>query len=152
MPRRTTLNRRATSGIIDELREAIHNDIPWKIPVKPPARGYGDLIFLVSGRYYGICCDFIRAEDDTEALMGLWSELRTDILKKHIEHRPGTRPWAWWHVEDREQRRVVKIDEKMAACNGGLIYESEEEYLDRLGLLRKKEREACGTDNGHKDP
>jgi hypothetical protein len=68
--------------------------------------------------------------------------LREDILREHIKCRPGTRPWAWWKLEDREERRVVEIDEKMAACDGERIHEEEAEYLDRLGLLIKRERQA----------
>jgi len=35
----------------------------------------------------------------------LWSELRQNIIDEHIKHRPGTRPWSWWHLEDRALRR-----------------------------------------------
>jgi hypothetical protein len=141
MPKRTPPPRRTSDRIIDELRESVLAGIPWIIPVKPP-RGYGDLIFIVTGHHYPIACDFIHVKDDTETTMAIWSELREDILREHIKHRPGTRPWAWWKLEDREERRVVEIDEKMTASDGGRIYESEADYLARLGLLRRKEREA----------
>ena len=128
MPPRRTDNR-----IIEELREAMAAGVPWitgKMPER--GRGYADLIFLVEGLYYPVC-DFIHGKDDIETIITLWGELREDCLREHIARRPGTRPAAWWRFEDREQRRVV---------DDGKILESEEEYLDRLGLLRKKEREA----------
>jgi hypothetical protein len=142
MPRRHTPPRRTDNRIIEELREAITAGIPW-ITGKTPerGRGYADLIYIVEGLYYPIC-DFIHGKDDTEALMIIWSELREDILREHIKHRPGSRPWAWWKLEDREQRRVLEMDPHMLACKESKILESETEYLERLGLLRKKEREA----------
>jgi hypothetical protein len=111
--------RRTDNRIIEELREAINAGIPWIIPSRPPTRGYADLIYIVEGLYYGPVCDFIRSKDDCETLMAIWSELREDILRQHIKHRPGTRPWAWWKLEDREERRVVEIDQTMLACNDG---------------------------------
>jgi hypothetical protein len=141
MPKRRTPPRRTNNQIIEDLREAIAAGIPWTIPTNPPTRGYADLIFLVEGLYYPIC-DFIHSTDDIENIIAIWSEIREDCLREHIARRPGSRPAAWWRFEDREPRRVVEIDEKMRACNDGKILESEEEYLERHGLLRKKERAA----------
>jgi len=104
-----------------------------------------DLLALVTGLFY--FRDFIQitnprgAEDDRETQLFLWRKLKEDILREHIKHRPGSRPWAFLKLEDREERRVVEIDQRMLA-NEGKILESETEYLERLGLLRKKEREA----------
>jgi hypothetical protein len=129
--------------VFAQLRENVHAGIPYRQPDTPgEARGYGDLIFLVTGHHYAIACDFIHEKNDTETLITLWSELREDILREHIKHRPGGRPWAWWKLEDREQRRVLEMDPHMLACKEGKILESETEYLERLGLLRKKERKA----------
>jgi hypothetical protein len=56
----------------------------------------------------------------------LWSELRQNIIDEHIKHRPGTRPWSWWHLEDRELRREG---------------ESEASYLKRLRLFLPGEKQ-----------
>ena len=120
----------------------LYEGLPWRQPDTPDEKlGYGDLIFIDTGLHYAIACDFIHETDDSETLITLWSELRDDILREHVKRRPGTRPWAWWR-EDTEERRVVKIDKKMLACNGGRIFESEEEYLARHDLsccLAKKQ-------------
>jgi hypothetical protein len=55
--------------------------------------------------------------------------LRQNIIDEHIKHRPGTRPWSWWHLEDRELRREG---------------ESEASYLKRLRLLLPVEKAAEG--------
>lgn len=139
--------KRLNQKIIDELRELVRSGVPWVRPGDPLPRGYCDLLALVTGLFY--LPDFIRvtnpkrgAEEDRETQLFLWSELRQDILDEHIKHKPGSRPWAWWHLEDREQRRVVKIDRHRLASNGGRILESQEEYLERHGLLTSEEKAA----------
>jgi hypothetical protein len=106
------------------------------------------LLALVTGLFY--FTDFIRvtnpkrgAEQDRETQLFLWSELRQDLIDGHIKHEPGSRPWAWWHLEDREQRRVVNIDKNRLASNEGRIYESQEEYLERHDLLSPEEKAAA---------
>jgi hypothetical protein len=131
MPKRHTLQRRTDNRIIDELRQLILAGIPWRPPnIGESARGYGDLIYLVKGHYYPAACDFVRDQDDRETLLLIWAELRQDIIEQHIQREPGTRPWSFWHLEDREPRGD----------------ESECDYLERLHLLRKKERELIVPD------
>jgi hypothetical protein len=137
--------KRLNQKIIDELRELVRSGVPWVQPGDPLPRGYCDLLALVTGLFY--FTDFIRvtnpkrgAEQDRETQIFLWSELREDILKQHIKREPGNRPWAWWYLEDRESRRVVEIDENMLACNEGRVYESQHDYLERLGLLTKEKK------------
>jgi hypothetical protein len=139
MVRAALRSKRINDRILEELRKMVLAGIPWvQPPMGSPARGYADLIFIVTGLYYPVC-DFIHGKDDTEALVAIWSELREDIIDQHIKHQPRSRPWAWWR-EDREQRRVVAIDKKMLACNEGRIYESEHDYLKRLSLLTPEEK------------
>jgi hypothetical protein len=126
--------------IIERLRQNIHAGVPWRQPETQDEKlGYGDLIFLDSGRHYAIACDFIHEKDDIETITDLWSDLRQDIIDQHIKHKPKSRPWAWWR-EDREQRRLIRIDKNMLACNEGRIYETEGEYLKRHGLLTSEEK------------
>ena len=128
--------------VIEQLRRNVLAGIPWRQPeTRDEGLGYGDLIYLDSGHHYAIACDFIHQKDDTETLVAIWSELREDLLREHIKRQPGTRPWAWWR-EDREQRRVVRIDRNRMASNEGRILESQEDYLRRLGLLTKEEKAA----------
>jgi hypothetical protein len=158
MPTRHTPPRRTDNRIIEELREAIAAGVPWIIPVKPP-RGYSDLIYLVKGLYY--ICNFIHSSDDLEGALELWWQLREAIVREHFKREPGTRPWGFYALEDREPRR--RLDVQPCTCPPGSThpglpplslswfghprgcrceYESEDEYLERHNLLRKKEREA----------
>jgi hypothetical protein len=122
--------KRLNQKIIENLRELVRSGVPWVQPGDPLPRGYCDLLALVTGLFY--FTDFIRitnpkhgAEEDRETQLFLWSELRQDIIDEHIKHRPGTRPWSWWHLEDRELQREG---------------ESEASYLKRLRLLLPGER------------
>jgi hypothetical protein len=140
MPRRT-LPPRATNEI-ESMRVMVLAGVPWRQPERDEfgkSAGYADLIYLVTGHYYPIC-DFIRSKDDYETIGELWSGLREDILIEHIKRKPGTRPWAWWRCEDREQRKVIRIDKKMLSCDEGRVYETEFDYLERLRLLTAKEK------------
>jgi len=50
--------------IIDQLRENVLG-LPWRQP-RPQSseeRGYGDLIFIVTGHHYAIACDLIHDKD-----------------------------------------------------------------------------------------
>ena len=139
--------------MIEQLRESVHAGVPWIIPQNPP-HGYSDLLYLVRGHLY--FSEFIRSNDDTETIMELWEPLREDILKQHISTEPASRPWAWWALEDREPRR--RLSRKPCACPPGAVftglpplnlswfghsrgcrceYESESDYLKRLGLLTR---------------
>jgi hypothetical protein len=139
--------KRLNQKIIDELRELVRCGVPWVQPHDPLPRGYCDLLALVTGLFY--FTDFIRvtnpkrgAEEDRETQLFLWSELRQDILDEHIRRKPCSRPWGWWHLEDRESLRVIEIDKNMLACNEGRVYESEQEYLQRHHLLLAGEKAA----------
>lgn len=89
-----------------------------------------------------------------------WNHLRADILLEHISHSPCTRPWAWWHLEDREPRLCVTAvrgepdsDDEDPYVEYGcsspyanvsireLHFEAQAHYLRRYGLLLKSERE-----------
>src|SRR5262249_7087602 len=109
--RETLRSRRLNEKIYAELRASVLAGIPWTIPQVLP-RGYADLIFLSKGLYY--ICEFIRDSADIERATSLWAELREEILALHSEHRPCTRPWAWWALEDREGRRRMR--EKPCTC------------------------------------
>lgn len=161
MPRRNEPPRsgRLNEQTITQLAENVRGGLPFRQPQAiHEERGYGDLIFIDSGGYYPIACDFIHGKDDTETLVAIWSELREDIIDQHIKHRPGTRPWGWWFLEDREPRR--RLTRKPCTCPPVAIhperpvapsqlslsrsgrpygcrceYESEGRYLKRLNLL-----------------
>jgi len=124
------------------LRQNLIAGLPWRQPETPEeAVGYGDLIFIDTGHHYPIACNFIHEKDSVEILTEIWSELREDFLREHTNRLPGSRPWAWWR-EDREQLRVIRIDKKSLACDGGRVYETEREYLQRHGLLTAAEKKA----------
>jgi hypothetical protein len=153
--------RRIDDRILEGLRGSIRRTVPWIIPVELPARGHADLIFLVEGLYYPVC-DYIRSVKDEEISKEIWWELRQDILNEHIKHRPLTRPWSFYALEDREPRR--RPDRKPCKCpldgrqHPGLPpqsmswfgrirgcrceYESEASYLKRLRLLLPDEKTA----------
>src|SRR5215510_7860221 len=100
--RETLRSRRLNEKIFAELRASVLAGIPWDVPPTLP-RGYCDLIFLVKGFFY--LPDFIRDSADIERATALWSELREEIITLHIQHKPCTRPWSWWALEDRPYRQ-----------------------------------------------
>lgn len=99
--------------------------------------------------------EYFREDEAIEC----WNHLRTDILLEHLSHSPCTRPWAWWHLENREPRLCLTAvrgepepdeepDEEYGCsspyANVGireLRFESQAHYLRRYGLLLKTERE-----------
>jgi hypothetical protein len=145
--RELTRQHRISDHVIAQLTESIEQGVPWVPGQGSLARGYADLIFLVKGLFYPIC-DFIpsirtsagRPTADRDSAVDLWAGLRESILVEHIRHRPGSRPWAWWNLEDREPQRVIGIDELMVPHNGGKILEDEEVYLRRHKLLSREEK------------
>ena len=77
-----------------------------------------------------------------------WMELRDELLPTWIEQHPGTRPYAWWRFEAPEPRRQVSPGPESLgpATSFGCpslfrgiphdgMFETEAEYLERLGLL-----------------
>jgi hypothetical protein len=101
--RETLLSKRLNDRIVDELRKNVRAGIPWRQPekVEGEERGYADLIYLTTGRFYPII-DFIRGKDDRETIFALWEALREDILEQHAKHgEPDSMPWAWSNLEDR---------------------------------------------------
>ena len=77
-----------------------------------------------------------------------WSELRDELLPTWVEQHPGTRPYAWWRFEAPEPRRQVSSGPESLGpatwfgCPSSFrgmphdgMFETEAEYLERLGLL-----------------
>ncbi len=42
-----------------------------------------------------------------EGWRALWLDVQDEVLDDWTEREPGTRPHGWWHLDDRELRRVV---------------------------------------------
>lgn len=108
-----------------------------------------------------------------------WQRLRGQILADWIREHPGTRPWAWWAFEASEPRRQIAGGEArqpdqetgrpgdqalwrgIPPCWGAAqfadppLYETEAEYLARLGLLAAGESPGLpvslspGLERGH---
>jgi hypothetical protein len=112
------------------MREAIAAGYPWR-RAQGHVHYFFDLYWLWKGRNYGFA-DFIRdAEDDLRK--ALWAELGAEFVGAHVRRRPGTRPWAWWHWDAPEPRRLIVVD-------GEEIDEDDPQYLTRLNLLTDEEK------------
>lgn len=99
-----------------------------------------------------------------------WEELRDELMKAWIAEDPCTRPWAWWAFDAPERRRRINglhpFDSPerrrhgkrfgfkrpndlymgmpaslMVEDDADAEYESEPDYLDRLGELTDSERD-----------
>lgn len=118
-----------------------------------------------------------KPADDPETWGDLWRRHRTALLRWWTADPgdqggsirpsgPGTRPWAWWHFDAPEPRRILFRDEATQTCaeagivpQGGFqfsfgipvtyvdwsaarppIIEAEAVYLDRHDLLTARER------------
>jgi hypothetical protein len=82
------------------------------------------------GGGFGTGANF-REDDAAEA----WEVLREELLWEHISEKPCTRPWAWWHFEDREPRlciESVREPEADDADEGEEEEEEEEEEEDNM--------------------
>jgi hypothetical protein len=122
-----TRARRIDDQTIEQLCEGVRAGLPHRQPQSQrEERGYADLIYLSSGRFYPVT-DFIKTRDDRETALELWAALREELILAHIEREPRSRPWAWWHLEERELRREG---------------ETEASYLKRLRLLLPGEKAA----------
>jgi hypothetical protein len=108
---------------------------------------------------------------DLEIVRQAWQEHGEDLLAEWIEERPGSRPFAWWLFEaipkHGERRTLPGFPEEyrdnwltfdiLHTDVFPAMQESEEEYLDRHGLLSVEERRLlktkqslaarCGEDN-----
>jgi hypothetical protein len=92
-----------------------------------------------------------------DELRKVWRQLRSDLLDRHIKEKPGTRPWAWWRFESTEPREQVSDGPEPIGPPDWFgkpsrylgqppenMYESQVDYLERLGLLTDDERELLG--------
>lgn len=113
---------------------------------------------LVTGRFY---FDF-NGGRDVEAIRVCWEEHREHVLEDFINEHPGERPWAWWKFDSREPRRQLAGAAWLEECpewgkelvdgvprvappldpDNPVEYESQADYLERLGLLTVQERHA----------
>ncbi|HPS56181.1 MAG TPA: hypothetical protein PLP05_11340 [Sedimentisphaerales bacterium] len=113
------------------------------------------LKFLFTGKF---CCFIL--EDD---LRQTWQYYRAALLDAWIQVLPGSRPWAWWafdmpentrrealegvHIDDYPGKKLCKKFKKysfgLPSCcdfrDKKPVYESEFDYLQRLGLLLEDE-------------
>jgi hypothetical protein len=89
-----------------------------------------------------------------DELADAWEELGGELLALHLDGRPFTRPWAWWQFDSPEARRQVKpgpepigppdyfgIPSRFKGPPPAGMFESEQAYLTRLGLLTDHEKE-----------
>jgi hypothetical protein len=151
--------RRISDRDVEQLRENVRDGIPFHQPQSTyQERGYADLIFLSTGAFYAVT-DFITTRDDREMALELWGALREEMILNHVKHKPQTRPWSFYALEDRESRR--RLGRAPCTCRPGVSrpgvpplnlscfgrpsecrceYESEAEYLKRLHLLTPDER------------
>jgi hypothetical protein len=88
-----------------------------------------------------------------DELRAAWDDLREELLARHIAEHPGSRPWAWWQYDTPEPRRQIGpgpepigdadwfgCPSKFRGIPPSGMYESEADYLERLGLLKDDER------------
>jgi hypothetical protein len=129
------------------------------------------VVKLLKGHDWPIFDDVQPPPQFTEAdWRAAWEELRDEIMRLHLEGfgpedadvllgrdegpQPGSRPWGWWAFDAPERRRVVAGKEHpiegkpeyyfgMPNPSRGLVeYESQDDYLRRLGLLTPEEEAA----------
>ncbi len=143
--------------------------------LRRPDAGYheGHIRQLITGHDFRIPAKAFGRDDDfqREDALEAWAALREELLHEHIREHPCTRPWAWWHLENRELRQ--RVDGGIHPCENPArrpdpylddgparpatwygrpryishpddfeaVYESVAAYLLRLNLLTRKERE-----------
>ncbi len=120
----------------------ILSDVPWQQHENPFSR-------------------FAIGYDELEAG---WRKYGDTIVRDWIRHSPGTRPSHWWAFESREPRRQLGGEGSASGSgfafglpyswNGGEpVFETQHEYLKRLGLLLPGEappiREPHPVPGGH---
>lgn len=114
---------------------------------------------------------YFHEEPTESELAGYWAEHKEfimsligvnikarypDFFYKGIAVPWGTRPWGWWEYESPQPRRLVAGDPAVIIDNGQFIFgrprfyrtkdhgcqfESQPDYLERLGLLLPGEKE-----------
>ena len=109
--------------------------------------------YLLTGHWFGLDGS---ADPDADFARQVWGELRGELLPAFIAENPGRRPWGWWAFDSGEPRRRLDRPERPGrgelwyGCPRFLTqradfdaeYETEGEYLGRLGLLADSERVA----------
>lgn len=139
-----------TQALYAQLREAIRSGEPW---IKDTRYNNSHVADLVRGNFY-----FEDSWEDEKAKQEAWEELKSGILEQHIQHRPGTRPAAWWDYETVDGKKplrrmvsgrapqiIAKTSFGIPSCTAGsypdqpACYESELEHLERNQLLFKEE-------------
>lgn len=102
-------------------------------------------------------CDFeFLAGDplDLDALREVYHANRAELIADHVAAAPRSRPWAWWRWDSPEPRRELRTGAAAIGRNRSYgipdhhdgppargQYETEAEYLSRLGLLTPEEQE-----------
>lgn len=100
-----------------------------------------------------------------------WATVRDRLLSRWAEEYPGTRPWAWWEFDTDEPRRLLSGPGNSLVRNRKAtwwqrqlwfgapnviaradidtpsVYETERQYLERLGLMVDDDRA-----NDNKEP
>ena len=98
---------------------------------------------------------------DWAQLKADWADVGAELVALHVQHHPGSRPWAWWQLDAPERRRRVDgqphphDDGSTPSMHAALwygcpahlmreshfdaLYESQSAYLMRHGLLTSGE-------------
>jgi hypothetical protein len=108
---------------------------------------------LLTGHDYDFLGAAALGDDD---LLEAWQELRCELMEQHQGERPGSRPWAWWENDAPEPRRRIKEGGPCSFFRSPATFgipsncdeaefESERDYLARLGLLTAEELEALAS-------
>jgi len=103
----------------------------------------------------------LGSRGDTELLREAWEVTRDVILPEWTAERPGTRPFAWWKFDHKQERPIVNewpgfvrdgftrhgfLDTDLHSGRGERpMQEPECDYLDRNGLLTNAERRALAA-------
>ena len=121
---------------------------------RPRTISSGMLSHLETGHdFFG---GFGKKNPDRDAMREVWNECRDDLIEATIRKKgDGHRPWAWWEFDAPEPRQIVQmVQELREPCaslagrygipihdvvDGVPIYESQADYLARLGLLTDEE-------------
>ena len=65
----------------------------------------GDIYFLETGFQFLDAIVFDDSRKPTrEEIVAAWAEIGGQILSDWIAEKPGSRPWAWWHLHPEYRR------------------------------------------------